>query len=124
MSEKKQPAPEASEHLESKTGSQAATNVSKESDTKSAAQNKPKPTKAVEPISKAEVVKETTADKAKVGTVKVTQVGSSIARKNDQERTLIGLGLGKIGRSRILESTPSVYGMINKVKHLIKVEAA
>ena len=47
---------------------------------------------------------------------------SAIGRKIDQRRTLIGLGLNKIGRTRELEDTPSVRGMINKVKHLVRVE--
>jgi len=55
-------------------------------------------------------------------TVKVTQTKSPIGRKNDQRQTLIGLGLNKIGRTRDLEDTPSVRGMINKVKHLVRVE--
>ena len=55
-------------------------------------------------------------------TVKVTQTRSSIGRKADQRRTLVGLGLNKIGRTRELEDTPSVRGMINKVKHLVQVE--
>ena len=55
-------------------------------------------------------------------TVKVTQTKSTIGRKSDQRQTLIGLGLNKIGRTRDLEDTPSVRGMINKVKHLVRVE--
>ena len=55
-------------------------------------------------------------------TVKVTQTKSAIGRKCDQRQTLIGLGLNKIGRTRDLEDTPSVRGMINKVKHLVRVE--
>ena len=55
-------------------------------------------------------------------TVRVTQTRSSIGRKIDQRQTLIGLGLNKIGRTRELEDTPSVRGMINKVKHLVRVE--
>ena len=47
---------------------------------------------------------------------------SRIGRKIDQRMTLIGLGLNKIGRTRDLEDTPSVRGMINKVKHLVRVE--
>jgi large subunit ribosomal protein L30 len=54
-------------------------------------------------------------------TVRVTQTKSAIGRKSDQRRTLIGLGLNKIGRTRDLEDTPSVRGMINKVKHLVRV---
>jgi large subunit ribosomal protein L30 len=53
--------------------------------------------------------------------VKVTQVGSPIGRKPGQRETLIGLGLNKMHRSRELEDTPSVRGMIKKVAHLIRV---
>ena len=42
--------------------------------------------------------------------------------KADQRQTLIGLGLNKIGRTRELEDTPSIRGMINKVKHLVQIE--
>jgi large subunit ribosomal protein L30 len=55
-------------------------------------------------------------------TVKVTQTGSPIGRKPGQRETLIGLGLNKIRRSRELEDTPAVRGMIRKVAHLVKVE--
>lgn len=55
--------------------------------------------------------------------ITLTQVKSANRRTQDQEATLIGLGLNKIGRTRQLEDTPSVRGMINKVKHLLKVEA-
>ena len=55
-------------------------------------------------------------------TVRVTQIKSVIGRKRDQRQTLVGLGLNKIGRTRDLEDTPSVRGMINKVKHLVRVE--
>ena len=54
--------------------------------------------------------------------VRVTQVSSVLGRKPGQEATLIGLGLNKIRRSRELEDTPSVRGMIRAVAHLIKVE--
>ncbi|MBM3482606.1 MAG: 50S ribosomal protein L30 [Alphaproteobacteria bacterium] len=58
------------------------------------------------------------------GRVKVTQVGSPIARRHDQRETLIGLGLNKMNRSRVLEDTPAVRGMIKKVAHLLRVEPA
>jgi large subunit ribosomal protein L30 len=54
-------------------------------------------------------------------TVTVTQVGSPIGRRKDQRATLIGLGLNKINRTRVLEDTPAVRGMINKVQHLVRV---
>ena len=57
-------------------------------------------------------------------TVKVTQVRSPIGRRSDQRETLIGLGLNKMRRTRELEDTPSVRGMIAKVKHLVDVEEA
>ncbi|PZW40006.1 large subunit ribosomal protein L30 [Humitalea rosea] len=55
-------------------------------------------------------------------TVKVTQIASVLGRKPGQKGTLIGLGLNKIRKSRELEDTPAVRGMIAKVAHLIKVE--
>ena len=55
-------------------------------------------------------------------TVKVTQIASVLGRKPGQKETLIGLGLNKIRRTRELEDTPSVRGMIRKVAHLVKVE--
>lgn len=55
-------------------------------------------------------------------TVKVTQIGSPIRRTGDQRATLIGLGLNKMHRTRELEDTPAVRGMIRKVRHMVKVE--
>ena len=55
-------------------------------------------------------------------TVKVTQVHSPIGRPADQRATLVGLGLNKLNRTRELEDTPAVRGMIAKVRHLIRVE--
>ena len=59
---------------------------------------------------------------AEGGKVRVTQIGSPIRREEDQRQTLIGLGLNKMHRSRVLEDTPSVRGMIVKVQHLLRVE--
>ena len=55
-------------------------------------------------------------------TIRVTQVGSPIGRPSDQRATLKGLGLNKMHRSRELEDTPAVRGMVNKVKHLVRLE--
>ncbi|RJF82030.1 50S ribosomal protein L30 [Azospirillum cavernae] len=55
-------------------------------------------------------------------TVVVTQTGSPIGRKHDQRETLVGLGLNKLNRTRELEDTPAVRGMIAKVAHLVRVE--
>jgi large subunit ribosomal protein L30 len=57
-----------------------------------------------------------------VAKVRVTQVGSPAGRKPGQKETLIGLGLNKMRRTRELDDTPAVRGMIRKVAHLVKVE--
>ena len=54
-------------------------------------------------------------------TIKVRQIGSPIGRPGDQRATLIGLGLNRMNRTRELEDTPSVRGMINKVHHLVEI---
>ena len=54
--------------------------------------------------------------------IKVIQTGSPIGRTDDQHATLKGLGLNKRHRSRVLEDTPAVRGMINKVRHLVRVD--
>ena len=59
---------------------------------------------------------------AKVKQVKVTQTGSPIGRDGKQRKTLIGLGLNKMHKSRVLEDTMSIRGMIKKVHHLVSVE--
>lgn len=57
-------------------------------------------------------------------TLKVTQTGSPIGRQGYQRATLVGLGLNKMHRTRELEDTPAVRGMIRAVSHLVKVEDA
>ena len=59
---------------------------------------------------------------ARKKTIRVTQTGSPIRRQKVQRATLTGLGLNKIRRTRDLEDTPAVRGMINKVKHLVRVQ--
>ena len=57
------------------------------------------------------------------GRIRITQIGSPIGRPDYQQATLIGLGLNKLHRSRELEDTPAVRGMIEKVRHLLRVES-
>jgi large subunit ribosomal protein L30 len=83
---------------------------------------KPKAEKPAAP--KAEAKKPAAKKTAAGGSLKVTQIQGSIARRWDQEATLKGLGLGKRHRTRVLQDTPEIRGMINKVKHLLKVENA
>ena len=54
-------------------------------------------------------------------TVTVRQIRSAARRPDIQAQTLRGLGLGKIRRTRTLEDTPSVRGMINSIKHLVEI---
>ena len=54
-------------------------------------------------------------------TVTVEQIGSPIRRDASQRQTLVGLGLNKIHRTLDLADTPAVRGMIEKVKHLVRV---
>ena len=53
--------------------------------------------------------------------VRITQVRSTIGRPERQKRTIKALGLGKINKSKEVEVTPQIEGMINKVSHLITV---
>ncbi len=54
--------------------------------------------------------------------LKVTLKHSAIGRPAKQVATIKGLGLRKLGKSRILENTPAVRGMVKKVLHLVQVE--
>ncbi len=54
-------------------------------------------------------------------TVTVEQIGSPIRREKRQRATLVGLGLNKMHRRRVLKDTPQVRGMINKISHLVRV---
>jgi len=53
--------------------------------------------------------------------IKVEQTGSPIRRHHSQRETLIGLGLNRIGRVAQVPDTPQTRGMIEKVKHLVRV---
>jgi large subunit ribosomal protein L30 len=54
-------------------------------------------------------------------TITVEQIGSPIRRVHQQRETLVGLGLNKIRRRSTLEDTPAIRGMIERVKHLVRV---
>lgn len=104
---------------------------------KPAAAKKTSATAAKKTTTKAAATTETKADTktaAKTATpakkkpsgkvITITQTGSPIGRQSYQRKTLIGLGLNKLHKTRELEDTPAIRGMINKVKHLVKVEEA
>ena len=54
-------------------------------------------------------------------TIVVKQIGSPIRRPAIQRETLKGLGLNKMNRTRELEDTPSVRGMVRKISHLVQI---
>jgi large subunit ribosomal protein L30 len=56
--------------------------------------------------------------------LKVTLVRSGINRPELQKLTIKGLGLTRMNKSVLLNDTPAIRGMIRKVSHLVKVEAA
>lgn len=70
----------------------------------------------------AKAPKKKSAEKKAAKMITVTQTGSPIGRKGRQRATLIGLGLNKPHRARRLEDTPATRGMINKVRHLVRVD--
>ncbi|MFK7953624.1 MAG: 50S ribosomal protein L30 [Ekhidna sp.] len=57
-----------------------------------------------------------------MGKVAITQKKSTIKRPENQKRTMIALGLGKLNRTVEKELTPSIDGMIKTVSHLIEVK--
>ncbi len=56
-------------------------------------------------------------------TIKVKLVKGLIGTKQSHRATVRGLGLGRVNSERVLEDTPAVRGMINKVAYLVKVVA-
>ncbi|MEL6324954.1 MAG: 50S ribosomal protein L30 [Pseudomonadota bacterium] len=58
---------------------------------------------------------------AKTNMITVRQTGSPIRRNARQRATLVGLGLNKVGRTRELEDTPAVRGMIRSVSHMVEI---
>ena len=57
-----------------------------------------------------------------MGKIKITQVRSRIGKPKDQKRTLDALGLRKLNATVEKDENPAIRGMVNKVKHLVKVE--
>jgi len=59
----------------------------------------------------------------KKNTIHVRQLKSGIGYSKEQKGTLVGLGLGRINQLVELEDTPSVRGMVNKIRHLVRIES-
>jgi len=58
---------------------------------------------------------------AKAKTIVVKQIGSPVRRPPEQRAVLVGLGLNKMHRTRELEDTPSIRGMVAKIPHLVEI---
>lgn len=54
--------------------------------------------------------------------IKITQIKSAIGSPKSQKLTVEALGLRKLHQSRVHKATPQILGMVNKVRHLVKVE--
>jgi large subunit ribosomal protein L30 len=54
-------------------------------------------------------------------TLTIEQIGSPIRRPHDQRETLIGLGLNKMHRRKVVVDNPAIRGMINKLPHLVRI---
>ncbi|MBV8939201.1 MAG: 50S ribosomal protein L30 [Alphaproteobacteria bacterium] len=105
----------------------AAAKPSKEAKPKQAAAKSATPKADAPKAARASAAPKTPKAKAEnvaAGSIRIVQTGSNIGRKHDQEATLIGLGLNKLHRARVLKDSPEVRGMIEKVKHLVRIEQA
>lgn len=58
----------------------------------------------------------------KMGKLKITQTRSVIKRIEKQKRTIEAMGLGRPNNTTVLPDNPQTRGMIEIVKHLVKVE--
>ncbi|MBP7037577.1 MAG: 50S ribosomal protein L30 [Bacteroidales bacterium] len=54
--------------------------------------------------------------------IRITQVKSKIGKPERQKKTLEALGINKLNHSVEHEATPQILGMVEKVKHLVKIE--
>ena len=68
--------------------------------------------------------KDDAANEGGAPVLRVMQTGSPIGRVRSQRQTLVGLGLNKINRSRLVADTPATRGMIRRVAHLVRVDKA
>lgn len=119
----KKKAPAAKKPAASKAAAPKAEAKTAEAKKAAPAPEKKASASATKTVARKSAPKKTTEKKNISGpSVRVTQIGSPVGREADQRATLIGLGLNKMHRTRELEDTPSVRGMINKVHHLVKVE--
>ncbi len=56
-------------------------------------------------------------------TIRIRQIKSGIGYSKDQKATLRGLGFRRLNQVVELEDTPAIRGMVNKVRHLVRIES-
>jgi len=56
--------------------------------------------------------------------LKLTKVKSTIKKPAKQKRTMEALGLRRMGQSTVIEDTPQMRGMVDRVRHLVSIEEA
>lgn len=83
-----------------------------------------KPARAETPAAAAAAAPRPTAKPAAEAPLKVRLVRSGICTPKDQKATLLGLGLRRLNQEVVRPDTPSIRGMIHKVRHLVEVSAA
>lgn len=57
-----------------------------------------------------------------MSTIKITQIKSTIKKRKKQKSTILAIGLGKINKTIEVKNNKTMIGMINKIKHLIRIE--
>ena len=83
-----------------------------------------KPARAEAPAAAAAAAPRPKAKPAAEAPLKVRLVRSGICTPKDQKATLLGLGLRRLNQEVVRPDTPSIRGMIHKVRHLVEVSAA
>ena len=56
-----------------------------------------------------------------MATIIVKQTGSLIHRPESQRKIVLALGLGRIGKTKEINDTPAVRGMVAKVAYLVTI---
>jgi large subunit ribosomal protein L30 len=54
--------------------------------------------------------------------IRITQIKSRNGKPERQKRTLDALGIHKLNHSVEHDATPAIMGMVEKVRHLVKIE--
>ena len=108
---KKTPAKKAAPKKTATEKKAAAPKTDTKSDAKTTAPAKKAPAKKSEPKAK----------KSSGNMITVRQIGSPIGRPEKQRKTLIGLGLNKMHKTRELEDTAAVRGMVKSIPHLVEI---